>query len=119
MKRNNRPVASLLEKQIQQLPAQFDITNISELNLDQVHPQMKRLIHQYLPITFSRRHGDPSRPWNRFDIRVRTDQGTPVFAYQGNWRDIFQNWESLAQSYPAFITNMRTLFLNATYGRWL
>ena len=75
---------------------------------------MKRLIHQYLPITFSRRHGDPSRPWNRFDIRVRTEQGVPVYAYQGNWRDIFQNWESLAQSYPAFIINMRTLFLNAT-----
>ena len=114
LKRNNRPVASLIEKQIQQLPTQFDITNISELNLDQVHPQMKRLIHQYLPITFSRRHGDPSRPWNRFDIRVRTEQGTPLYAYQGNWRDIFQNWESLAQSYPAFITNMRNLFLNAT-----
>ena len=114
LKRNNRPVASLIEKQIDHLPAQFEITKINELKLDQVHPQMNRLIHQYLPITFSRRHGDPSRPWNRFDIRVRTEEGVPVYAYQGNWRDIFQNWESLAQSYPAFIINMRTLFLNAT-----
>lgn len=114
LKRNNRTVASLLEKQLHQLPTQFDISKMNELNLDQFHPQMKRLIHQYLPITFSRRHGDPSRPWNRFDIRVRTEHGAPIYAYQGNWRDIFQNWESLAQSYPAFITNMRTLFLNAT-----
>lgn len=114
LKRNNRTVANLVEKKIQQLPAKFNITKLSEFNLDQAHPQLKRLIHQYLPITFSRRHGDPSRPWNRFDIQVRTEQGSPIYAYQGNWRDIFQNWESLAQSYPAFITNMRSLFLNAT-----
>ena len=25
-------------------------------------PQLERLCHEYLPITFGRRHGDPSRP---------------------------------------------------------
>ena len=34
--------------------------------------------------------------------------------YQGNWRDIFQNWESLAQSYPALLSSMITIFLNAS-----
>ena len=32
-------------------------------------PDLERLAHEYLPLTFSRRHGDPSRPWNRFDDR--------------------------------------------------
>jgi hypothetical protein len=34
-------------------------------------PQAERLVLEYLPLTFSRRHGDPSRPWNKFSIRVR------------------------------------------------
>jgi hypothetical protein len=29
-------------------------------------PAAERLVLAYLPLTFSRRHGDPSRPWNRF-----------------------------------------------------
>ena len=29
---------------------------------------LERLCQEYLPLTFSRRHGDPSRPWNRFSI---------------------------------------------------
>lgn len=28
--------------------------------------QLIRLCYEYLPLTFSRRHGDPSRPWNLF-----------------------------------------------------
>ena len=32
--------------------------------------------------------------------------------YQGNWRDIFQNWEALAHSYPEFIESMIHNFLN-------
>jgi len=62
---------------------------------------LSRLALEYLPLSFSRRHGDPSRPWNRFDIHIKDEQGRPLYAYQGNWRDIFQNWESLAQSYPS------------------
>lgn len=34
--------------------------------------------------------------------------------YQGNWRDIFQNWEALALSYPEFADGMIHKFLNAT-----
>ena len=75
--------------------------------------QLIRLALEYLPITFGRRHGDPSRPWNLFDIRVQDEQGKPIVSYQGNWRDIFQNWEALVWSYPEYIENMCGKFLNA------
>jgi hypothetical protein len=75
--------------------------------------QAERLVLEYLPLTFSRRHGDPSRPWNRFSIRVRDASGRRVVNYQGNWRDIFQNWEALAASEPAYLGSMITAFLGA------
>ena len=34
--------------------------------------------------------------------------------YEGNWRDIFQNWEALAYSYPDFIQGMIFKFVNAS-----
>ena len=67
-----------------------------------------------LPLTFGRRHGDPSRPWNLFSIQVQDAEGNPVVAYQGNWRDIFQNWEALSYSYPLYINHIIAKFLNAT-----
>lgn len=73
-----------------------------------------RLCMGYLPLTFSRRHGDPSRPWNRFQINITHPDGSQRLDYQGNWRDIFQNWEALAYSYPQFIHGMISQFLNAT-----
>ncbi len=73
-----------------------------------------RLSLEYLPLSFSRRHGDPSRPWNFFDIRVKKTDGSPSLNYQGNWRDIFQNWEALAFSFPAFLPGMISRFLNAS-----
>jgi len=75
--------------------------------------QAIRLFLEYMPLTFSRRHGDPSRPWNRFNIRLRDDQDKPILNYEGNWRDIFQNWESLSFSYPEYIKNIVAKFLNA------
>ena len=73
-----------------------------------------RLSHAYLPLTFSRRHGDPSRPWNRFAINIKKPDGSMKLDYEGNWRDIFQNWEALACSYPEFVESMISTFLNAT-----
>ncbi len=73
-----------------------------------------RHFYEDLPLTFGRRHGDPSRPWNLFSIRVQDEQGKPVVAYQGNWRDIFQNWEALSYSYPLYINHIIAKFLNAT-----
>jgi hypothetical protein len=77
-------------------------------------PDLTRLSAEYLPLCFSRRHGDPSRPWNRFEIRVRDERGAPVLDYQGNWRDIFQNWEALARSFPGFAEQMLAKFVNAS-----
>jgi len=75
----------------------------------------KRLCFEYMPLKFSRRHGDPSRPWNKFSINTRSEiDGSKILDYQGNWRDIFQNWETLAYSYPEFIESMIHKFLNAT-----
>ncbi len=73
-----------------------------------------RLCYTYLPLTFSRRHGDPSRPWNRFAINVKKADGSRKLDYEGNWRDIFQNWEALAYGYPEFIEGMIGTFLDAT-----
>jgi hypothetical protein len=73
-----------------------------------------RLSSAYLPLTFSRRHGDPSRPWNRFAINIKQPDGSLKLDYEGNWRDIFQNWEALAYSYPQYIESMISTFLNAT-----
>jgi hypothetical protein len=75
--------------------------------------QLERLVLEYLPLTFSRRHGDPSRPWNQFSIRVRDPQGHRLLGYQGNWRDIFQNWEALVPSEPAYVGSMVSVFLGA------
>ena len=69
---------------------------------------------EFLPLTFGRRHGDPSRPWNQFNIHVQDENGKPVVGYQGNWRDIFQNWEALSYSYPLYTNHIIAKFLNAT-----
>ena len=75
---------------------------------------LERLCQEYLPLTFSRRHGDPSRPWNRFAIAARGPDGKRSLHYEGNWRDIFQNWEALAVSFPGFISGMVCKFVNAS-----
>jgi hypothetical protein len=76
--------------------------------------QLERLCREYLPLTFSRRHGDPTRPWNRFSIATRNADGTRILNYEGNWRDIFQNWEALAVSFPGYVPGMICRFLNAS-----
>jgi hypothetical protein len=73
-----------------------------------------RLCTEYLPLTFSRRHGDPSRPWNSFQISLRDTDGAPLLDHQGNWRDIFQNWEALAWSFPEYVESMVAVFVDAT-----
>ncbi len=77
-------------------------------------PDLARLTYSYLPLSFSRRHGDPSRPWNQFAIHLKKPDGSPQLGYEGNWRDIFQNWEALACSYPEYVESMICTFLNAT-----
>jgi hypothetical protein len=75
---------------------------------------LARLADEYLPLSFSRRHGDPSRPWNEFSIRVTDDSGRPVVYYEGNWRDVFQNWEALCESFPQLLPGVISVFVNAS-----
>ena len=77
-------------------------------------PDLERIALEYLPLSFSRRHGDPSRPWNIFNIHTKGRNGKRNLSYEGNWRDIFQNWEALAYTYPRFIQGMISKFLNAS-----
>ncbi|GEA61316.1 hypothetical protein [Vibrio comitans] len=76
--------------------------------------QLVRLAYEYLPLTFGRRHGDPSRPWNHYEIKLKDEHGDRLLSYQGNWRDIFQNWEAMALSYPGFIKSFIAKFVNAS-----
>ena len=97
------------------LPDLFTLNHIKEISEKDNDKNFKRLCFEYLPLKFSRRHGDPSRPWNNFSINTISEiDGSKILDYEGNWRDIFQNWEALALSYPEFIESMIHKFLNAT-----
>ena len=100
---------------LESLPNTFDLDYLKSLANNDNNKNFKRLCFEYLPLKFSRRHGDPSRPWNKFSINTRSEvDGSKILDYQGNWRDIFQNWEALVHSYPEFIEGMIHKFLNAT-----
>ena len=110
----NRKVHKLKDTVLEVLPEQFDLSLLKEIAKNDDNQNFKRLCLEYLPLKFSRRHGDPSRPWNKFSINTRAEDGSKILDYEGNWRDIFQNWEALAHSYPEFIEGMIHKFLNAT-----
>ena len=97
-----------------ELPDKIHIYDLYERVEKHGNADIIRLSYTYLPLFFSRRHGDPSRPWNRFSINIKNSDGSDRLDYQGNWRDIFQNWEALAWSYPEFVEGMIYTFLNAT-----
>ncbi|WP_298532216.1 hypothetical protein [uncultured Algibacter sp.] len=100
---------------LENLPKEFTLHHIQNIISNDSDSDFKRLCFEYLPLKFSRRHGDPSRPWNKFSINTRSEiDGSKILDYEGNWRDIFQNWEALAHSYPEFIESMIHKFLNAT-----
>ena len=99
----NRAVYDRNADMLSGLPEKLSFTALEKAVAKRQDSQLERLRREYLPIFFGRRHGDPSRPWNEFAINVRNDSGERLLSYQGNWRDIFQNWEALAFSYPDFI----------------
>jgi len=92
----------------------IDLADLAARAPERGDRQLERLCREYLPICFGRRHGDPSRPWNRFSITTRDAAGRSVLAYSGNWRDIFQNWEALGHSHPSCLPAMIGVFLNAS-----
>lgn len=114
VKTRNNPVGSSHKDFFSSLPEKIYYQDLIEKAASTNIPDLERLCYEYLPLTFSRRHGDPSRPWNKFSINVRNSDGSQKLDYQGNWRDIFQNWEALAWSYPHFVEGMICKFVNAT-----
>ena len=99
---------------LDQLPVEISylqlLENAEELN----NADLLRIVYEYLPLTFSRRHGDPSRPWNQFSVETKNEDGSTKYNYQGNWRDIFQNWEALCYSFPEFVEGIISKFVNAS-----
>ena len=111
----NKKVFSKAETILRDLPEVFSLTELKRIADQSDDKNLRRLCLEYMPLKFSRRHGDPSRPWNKFSINTRNEvDGSKILDYEGNWRDIFQNWEALAHAYPEFIESMIHKFLNAT-----
>ncbi|NGP54438.1 hypothetical protein [Thioalkalivibrio sp. XN8] len=110
----NQPVYERNKDLLDSLPPRISLEELNNAVAGRGDAQLSRLAAEYLPITFSRRHGDPSRPWNQFAIRLHDQYGKDLLAYEGNWRDIFQNWEALAFSFPAFVGGMITKFVNGS-----
>jgi hypothetical protein len=110
----NRPVLEASKGFFEALPEEIRVNELLVRAAGAGSSDLERLSYQYLPLTFSRRHGDPSRPWNQFSINVKRPDGTRELDYEGNWRDIFQNWEPLACCYPEFVESMICSFVCAT-----
>ncbi|TDD95589.1 hypothetical protein [Flavobacterium cellulosilyticum] len=111
----NKEVCQKNQSFIANLQEIVSFSDLQELLAKEEDADLIRLVAEYLPLKFSRRHGDPSRPWNKFSINTVSEiDGSKILDYQGNWRDIFQNWETLVYSYPQFIEGMIFKFLNAT-----
>ncbi|HEY1684880.1 MAG TPA: hypothetical protein VGG19_08960 [Tepidisphaeraceae bacterium] len=114
LKQRNKLAALRCQDFLADLPADLTIQHLLEKSDTDGDPDLRRLAREYLPLILSRRHGDPSRPWNRFSIRWQNADGTPAIHYEGNWRDIFQNWEALAASYPDYLQSFITKFVSAS-----
>lgn len=115
LKLANHKVFENQKKKLGELGDSFSHEDLKSMARESQDADFIRLAIEYMPLKFSRRHGDPSRPWNRFSINTRSEvDGSKILDYEGNWRDIFQNWEALAHSYPAYIESMIMKFLNAT-----
>lgn len=111
----NKIVSEKQTSFLSRLPETFSYSYLQQQVTENEDADLLRLCTEYLPLKFSRRHGDPSRPWNKFSINTTSEiDGSKILDYQGNWRDIFQNWEALAYAYPDFIDGMIHKFLNAS-----
>ncbi len=114
LKIRNRQIGENHQKKLNDLAEVADYNTVYSAIKKWDNVDLSRLFLEYLPLYFSRRHGDPSRPWNRFSIEVQNQDGGEILAYQGNWRDIFQNWEALLYSFPCYLPNVVAKFVNAS-----
>ena len=110
----NKEISGQFMAELSNLPDEINFDELLAMVKRMGNPNLERICYEYLPLTFSRRHGDPSRPWNQFSIETKKADGTKKLDYQGNWRDIFQNWEALTLSYPEFIESVICKFVNGS-----
>ncbi len=110
----NKAVAKRHSTQLEGMSDEIQLAELFATAKSTEDPDLQRLSYEYLPLYFGRRHGDPSRPWNRFSIQIRNPDGSRALRYEGNWRDIFQNWEALCSSFPGFLPSMIAKFVNAS-----
>ncbi len=110
----SRPVAERFRVELASLTGETTVTGLRAWAEQTGDLDLLRLANEYLPLGFSRRHGDPSRPWNAFAIRLRHADGSRALDYEGNWRDIFQNWEALCTTHPEFLESVIATFVNAS-----
>jgi hypothetical protein len=111
---SNRLVATRHAAFVDALPESIALSELHARAAAQNDVDLERLANEYLPLMFSRRHGDPSRPWNNFEIKLKDTHGNRVLGYEGNWRDIFQNWEALSLSFPGLTRSMLFKFLDSS-----
>jgi hypothetical protein len=114
VKRHQKQCSTDETNWLKQLPETISYPELAKQAEQHASAAIARICREYLPLTFSRRHGDPSRPWNKFSIQTKDKQGNTTIGFQGNWRDIFQNWEALAWSFPRYNEAFIRKFLNAS-----
>jgi len=114
IRERNSPLVEKIGSALNTNEGPLTLSSARKLGSSSQDADIARLVYEYLPLTFSRRHGDPSRPWNHFSIHLENPDGSESLSYQGNWRDIFQNWEALALSFPEYIESFVVKFVNAS-----
>ncbi len=110
----NKGVFNAFASWLDQLPPEIEYADLILMAEDTRNIDLLRICYEYMPLIFSRRHGDPSRPWNQFSIETKNEDGSAKLNYEGNWRDIFQNWEALGLSFPGYLESMISKFVNAS-----
>jgi hypothetical protein len=110
----NKTIVEKHSQLLNSLPSSLTHAELIAKAKESQDEQLVRLSYEYLPLTFGRRHGDPSRPWNHYEIKLKDEKGDRLLSYQGNWRDIFQNWEAMSLSYPEFLKSFIAKFVNAS-----
>ena len=114
LRSRDRALAARHAGLVSRLPEEPDVVDLHRAAGQSGDADLRRLGLEYLPLYFGRRHGDPSRPWNRFSINVRNRDGSQALRFEGNWRDVFQNWEALTRSFPGFLPGVIARFLNGS-----
>ena len=69
----NKKVFKKKEELLKNLPELFTLFDLKKIAKEDSDKNFKRLAIEYMPLKFSRRHGDPSRPWNRFSINTTSE----------------------------------------------